>query len=40
MTGFKNFSHFPEDERFAIRHNKVIENQEKQNDFYRDIVRG
>jgi len=40
VTGFKNFSHFPEDERFAIRHNKVIENQEKQNDFYRDIVRG
>ena len=28
VIGFKNFSHFPEDERFAIRHHKIIENQE------------
>jgi len=40
VTGFKNFSHFPEDERFAIRHHKIIENQEKQNDFYRNIING
>jgi glycosyltransferase involved in cell wall biosynthesis len=40
VTGFKNFSHFPEDERFAIRHHKNIENQEKQNSFYGDIIRG
>ena len=40
VIGFKNFSHFPEDERFAIRHHKIIENQEKQNDFYRNIING
>jgi len=40
VTGFKNYSYFPEDERFAIRHHKIIENQEKQNSFYRDIVSG
>ena len=40
VTGYKNFSKFPEDERFAIRHHKIIGNQEKQNAFYREIVSG
>ena len=40
VTGYKNFSKFPEDERFAIRHHKIIDNQEKQNSFYREIANG
>ena len=38
VTGYKNFSKFPEDERFAIRHHKIIDNQEKQNSFYKKII--
>ena len=40
LTGYKNFAKFPKEEMFAIRHHKIIDNQEKQNAFYEEIVSG
>tara|TARA_R100000008_G_C3559819_1_gene155427 strand:- start:399 stop:1025 length:627 start_codon:yes stop_codon:yes gene_type:complete len=39
LTGFKNYSFLPQEERFAIQHPKTIEQQEKQNEFYSKIPR-
>ena len=39
LTGFKNYSFLPEEERFSIYHHKTIEQQEKQNQFYASIPR-
>ena len=39
LTGFKNYSFLPEEERFSIIHPKTIEQQEKQNEMYSKIMR-
>ena len=39
LTGFQNYSFFPEEDRFAIIHLKDIKKQEQQNNFYAQIRR-
>jgi len=37
LVGFKEYTHLPADEEFAILHSKDIKRQEKQNQFYSGI---
>ncbi len=37
LTGYKNYSHLPEIEDYALYHLKTIERQEKQNNYYNAL---
>ena len=37
LTGYKSVSYLPAEEEWCLRHDKTIEKQEKQNEFYKTI---
>ena len=37
LDGFKTFSHLPSNELYSLRHDKNIEKQENQNNFYNKL---
>ncbi len=37
LTGYKNYSFFPEMEEYCLAHHKTIERQERQNTFYQTL---
>jgi glycosyltransferase involved in cell wall biosynthesis len=39
IVGYENFSRFPDDVFYAIRHHKEIKRQEQQNSYYKTITR-
>lgn len=39
IVGYDNFSRFPDDVFYAIRHHKEILRQEKQNSFYEELMK-
>ena len=40
LHGFKTFSPLPEDENFSLSHPKDIKRQERQNNFYSNLMNG
>lgn len=38
LDGYKTFSPLPKDENFSLSHPKDIERQERQNNFYNDLI--